>query len=431
MSGTRLTHFFLFNPSWGPREGEEDKKVIYHWPPDTDTNQQVKAVGLIEAVVRFGETFSKEAAESLHNQKTRHVWRQVEPGYYLALTVALPTTRRINKEGIEQTEYRPDDTSDSVLLAVLARAHSMFCLFQGGLGMLYDTGGVSAVKEQTEHFYSRYLATLRLEGAGLLEEWGGLQYLPLKAQPFLRVQTLVTRTQSALSPVHSSVFLQAGQLVWSGLDPEHTRLLVHYLTTSLLPGLPNLPAPSPTAQHQGRFLVGGQDSPIPSVHLSGCQYHLVVYHAINSTLLLLLTVPPSPLLYSDLDTTLGPALSDLSADLTHQWSQGKDSGKDSSVGSQTDQVKFLYFNAANYAVKSTVEAGSDSLVTLAADLAGDLGGEGGEVIAKLSTDQWVVVRVAGVRTVIVLLNQRNLNLMEVAEEVARLDKSSFGTVCML
>ena len=57
------------------------------------------------------------------------------------------------------------------------------------------------------------------------------------------------------------------------------------------------------------------------------------------------------------------------------------------------------------------------------------------------------VRVAGVRTVIVLLNQRNLNLMEVTqtinqsnaflldfqvtEEVARLDKSSFGSVCLL
>ena len=51
--------------------------------------------------------------------------------------------------------------------------------------------------------------------------------------------------------------------------------------------------------------------------------------------------------------------------------------------------------------------------------------------ANLNTDQWLVVRVAGVRTVIVILNQKNLNLMEVSEEVARLDKSSFGRICML
>ena len=61
---------------------------------------------------------------------------------------------------------------------------------------------------------------------GLLEQWGGLHYLPLTARPFLRVQTLVTRTQSAAPSVHSALFLQAGQLVWSGLEPEPTRLLV-------------------------------------------------------------------------------------------------------------------------------------------------------------------------------------------------------------
>ena len=44
------------------------------------------------------------------------------------------------------------------------------------------------VREQVSHFYSRYLGTLGVEAAGLLEEWGGLHYLPLTSQPFLRVQ---------------------------------------------------------------------------------------------------------------------------------------------------------------------------------------------------------------------------------------------------
>jgi len=428
MAWGKLSQLFVFNPSWGPREGEEHKKVIYFWPPETPENKQVRAIGLIEAVVRFGETFTAEAAESLHNEKTRQVWRQVEAGYYCALTVTLPCVRRLGKDGTEQVEYRAEEVSDSVLLAVVTRAHHMFRLFQGGLAKLHQSGGESSVREQVEHFYSRYIATLRLEGASLLEEWGGLQYLPLKAEPFLRVQTLVTRTQSSQSSIDSCLFLQQGQLVWSGLEPQATRLLVHYLTTSLLPGLPQLPSPSPTAPHQGRFLVGGSlGSPLPVVHLGDSCYHLLVYHAINSSLVMLLDCPPSPLTYSDLDTTLGPQLSDLSADLTLQWSQGKEAANPTSG----DQVKFLYFNAANYAVKSTVEAGSELLVGLAGDLASDLGSNGGEVTAKLSTDQWVVVRVSGVRTIIVLLNQRNLNLMEVTEEVARLDKSSFGSVCIL
>ena len=96
MSGTKLTQLFLFNPSWGPREGQEEEKVVFHWPAHLDANTRVRSVGLIEAVVRwaslsltfnwtgclsrFGETFSREPAESLHNLKSRQVWRQVRGG---------------------------------------------------------------------------------------------------------------------------------------------------------------------------------------------------------------------------------------------------------------------------------------------------------------------------------------------------------------
>lgn len=54
---------------------------------------------------------------------------------------------------------------------------------------------------------ARY-CSLRLESAGLLEMWGGLQYLPLQAEPFLRVQTLVTRLQLAFPLVSTQPSLQ-------------------------------------------------------------------------------------------------------------------------------------------------------------------------------------------------------------------------------
>ena len=79
MSGTKLTQLFLFNPSWGRREGEEEEKLVFHWPTSLDANTKVRSVGLIEAVVNFSSTFSKEPAESLHNLKSRSVFRQVEP----------------------------------------------------------------------------------------------------------------------------------------------------------------------------------------------------------------------------------------------------------------------------------------------------------------------------------------------------------------
>ena len=55
----------------------------------------------------------------------------------------------------------------------------------------------------------------------------------------------------------------------------------------------------------------------------------------------------------------------------------------------------------------------------------------GEVVSRLSTDEWVVVQVAGSRTIVVLLTDKNINLMDVAESVNRLKKTSFDNICML
>ena len=83
-------------------------------------------------------------------------------------------------------EWRPEDVSDAVLLAVLQRAYDMFHLFQvgtlslqlsgpasfswnqtqGELSALEAARGHAGVREATDHFFTRYLATLRLEGAG-------------------------------------------------------------------------------------------------------------------------------------------------------------------------------------------------------------------------------------------------------------------------
>ena len=45
----------------------------------------------------------------------------------------------------------------------------------------------------------------------------------------------------------------------------------------------------------------------------------MVYHAINCTVCLLLSSRPEPQFYTEYDDQAGPALSDLSADLTHIW----------------------------------------------------------------------------------------------------------------
>ena len=135
-----------------------------------------------------------------------------------------------NSKNGSQVEWRPEDVSDSVLLAVLLRAYHMFHLFQVHKPFFlrwnqleHDESRESCLrwkrlvvavvferrpttssrdisprcgwKAQVVAGRSKNSSFNHRNSPGLLEQWGGLHYLPLTAQPFLRVQTLVTRTQ--------------------------------------------------------------------------------------------------------------------------------------------------------------------------------------------------------------------------------------------
>ena len=81
-----------------------------------------------------------------------------------------------------------------------------------------------------------------------------------------------------------------------------------------------------------------------------------------------------------------------------------------------------------------VEEGQERLIKVGADFLLDgrrLGDTHGEVMVKLSSDEWVVVQVSGPRIILQLFSDKNLNLIEVAEAVTRLEKTSFDSICML
>ena len=204
----KLLSFFLFNSTWGPREEDEEQKVVYYWPESVCMAAKLRRIGLVEGVARFMAKFSALPAHSLHTQRERTAFLEVEPDYWLCLTVSLPFIRRPattttpasgsgNATPTEVIEFRPEDVSDSVLLALLRRAHAMFCLFHGGLARALDRGGGnrSQLSQWLDHFYSRYLTTLGLERADIVSEWGGIQYLALGAAEFLRVRALVNRLE--------------------------------------------------------------------------------------------------------------------------------------------------------------------------------------------------------------------------------------------
>jgi len=423
-SPSRVLDLYLFNSSWGPKEGEEEKKIVYFWPEDCPLDSKLKKVGLVEGVTIFSSKFSASPAEALHTLKQRTVFLEVEPGFFLCIAVSVPSTRKQDKDG-ETIEFHPEDVSDPVLVSLVRRSHQMFRLFQGSLVSALTRCGEKKplLVGLVRHFYSRYLAILRIEDADITAVWGGIKYLALEALDFLRVQSLINRMKEEYKSIRRCLFLHSGQLVWSGVEPSETKLLVQYLSTTILPLLSTL-----SRQPCGSFLVGEEGS-LPLVYIADETFHLAVFHAINTTLCILLESAPPKSFFSSFIETIGRDLGNLSADLTHVYTS-KTRGP---AGAQ-ESISFLYFNSANLALKSTVDEGQEKSIKVGADFVDDLrrfGGGDGQVMAKLWTEEWVVVEVAGARTIVLILQDKNLNLMEVAEAVAKLEKTSFDSICML
>ena len=106
--GVKLIRFFIYNPSFGPKEGQEAQKILFFYDADSKDavntvenhdrlDQQIKQVGLTEAAIRFASVFSQNSdscALGMHTQKTKSVYLEAEKGYYMVLTVTIPRTKR-------------------------------------------------------------------------------------------------------------------------------------------------------------------------------------------------------------------------------------------------------------------------------------------------------------------------------------------------
>jgi len=53
MTVAMLSHFFVYNPLFGPTDETEQLKLLFHYPSDVPMDNKLKNVGLSEALVNF------------------------------------------------------------------------------------------------------------------------------------------------------------------------------------------------------------------------------------------------------------------------------------------------------------------------------------------------------------------------------------------
>lgn len=461
-SEINLQNFYVYNSSFGQKDGEEDKKILFYYPPKTDFDTQMKNVGLSEAIIKFTDTFNPDQlCDALHTQKTRQLYHQAEGGFWMVMTVSIPFVTKV-KDGTEYLEYQSDDVQDNIYLAVLRQAYQMFRLFKGSFTAILSSSGadVTHLKQKLDHFFSRYLLTLKLNHSDILDIFQGIQFLPLDKQTFLHVQCFVNLIEATFAQVKRTAFLYNDQLVWTGIEPEDMQVIYRYLVTSLLPAhletelqggsMPRHPTSPFSSSHYGRFVTGppnlqdasGNSWKVPKVYINNDTipelYHLVVYRALSATVCMFIegSLQLNLDLFKRLDIFLGPHLTKLVTEVAEHCSRQAAS---SSTNSVDPNPKFVYFNKLNLAQKSTVHldnrrsgnvAVTPEVLHLLADINADKTrmSTTGEIILKTMNDYWVVGKVSNLREFYVVIHQKNANLIEINDEVKRLSDSHLHNI---
>ncbi|EDO29168.1 predicted protein [Nematostella vectensis] len=129
-------------------------------------------------------------------------------------TISIPFSEKIAKDGKNTIEYHYDDVLDNVLDAVLKQSYKMFKLFNGPFNYLSETYGREALKKRSEYFFLSYLQTLNFSSFDLLDIFAGIQFLPLDKNTFLKIQSFVNLIEHTFSQIKYTAFLYSDKLVW-------------------------------------------------------------------------------------------------------------------------------------------------------------------------------------------------------------------------
>ncbi|MEE6518238.1 hypothetical protein FKM82_029106 [Ascaphus truei] len=190
-----LLSFFIYNPQFGPREGEEENKILFYHPNEAEKNEKIKNVGLCEAIVQFTRTFNPaKPVKSLHTQKNRQFFHEPEDSFWMIMVVRNPVVEK-QKEGKTVLEYQEDEILDKVYTSVLQQCYRMYKLFNGTFIKAMETGGVAILKVRLEKFFHRYLQTLHLQSCDLLDVFSGISFFPLDKMTYLKIQSFINRVE--------------------------------------------------------------------------------------------------------------------------------------------------------------------------------------------------------------------------------------------
>ncbi|XP_076043498.1 vacuolar fusion protein CCZ1 isoform X1 [Oratosquilla oratoria] len=444
-----LKNFFIFNSSYGQKEGQEHEKVLYYHPSSTELDTQVRQVGLAEAITRFASQFNKtEDCESLHTQKTRQVFYQPEQNIWMVMTIGVGWISRERDMGLVK-EYQGEEVQDVVYQSHLKHAYRAFTLLHSSFAAALSSGGVQGLKATLNSFFSTYLTSVNVSQGDILDVWSGVSFLPLDKQTFLRVHCCLSLLQATVPAIAHTAFLFNTNIVWCGLCAEDLRSLSHYLKTQILCGHSGVgPPESPTTTSYLTRFVGSGTTPSLLIYVRGETdslepHHLLLYTLQGATVCLTISASYTlqESLFEKIDRILQSKISSLASDIQEQLSKKTSGNSSSSLSLSTDSAssapfRYVYHNRMNLATKTTAHGPSSTIPPAVFKMMVDMNQEmrrcgGTEMVVKTLQDHWIVGRSCDGREFFVVVNHRNANIVEVTDEVNRMCANHFSNIFMV
>mmetsp|Transcript_23066 Transcript_23066/g.55849 ORF Transcript_23066/g.55849 Transcript_23066/m.55849 type:complete len:495 (+) Transcript_23066:155-1639(+) len=485
-----LAAFFVFNPTLGEEETEGRKNLFFY--PDTDSNSQKDYIGLTEGIINFTRDFSPDKpCEALRCEKTRHSFYECEPDFWMVLIMNNPYV--FKGRNSTQPVYLEDELGDSTLQAIVKRTYATFRMFNGSMANIAKKESMESLKVRLRKFMLSFIPTIDFARVGLSLDIRGFSFMPVNRNSFLTTQFIVNTVMTSFPHVCSCGMMYDRKLIWSGLDQEDMFFL-YLLDQKNMASFYDYVYSDSNAPHKEErknskisgskledsiltqkkvgFIVkeGSRATPVFLQTYGWMQKRLAIFRFYKITFFMVLedvAESSNKEVYDEMEAMIKPELEKLDTALVRQGQQ------DSKA---SDSYRFLYFNALNLALVSTVT--EESGMTIApetiklirkihkdfqvnawkgydqlkqkdetkksegtnekktsvskTDTIGTTIGTPIHVAVKTKSDGWLVGSKASQtqREFFVLVDHKNANLTTIQEEVNRLARSYFAKIFM-
>lgn len=147
---------------------------------------------------------------------------------------------RKEKDKKEYIEYSSDDAHETVFKKIIQRSYSHFRLFFNTF--LHNMTGreledrLTSLREKLETFYTKYLLTLNLHNADIIDSIECLQFKPVTHLIFFRIVNFLNMLTSIKTlSIKKCIFLFNQEVVYSSISPMDLYVMSEFLNDSLFP----------------------------------------------------------------------------------------------------------------------------------------------------------------------------------------------------